>query len=129
MKKTLFTLLLAGLTTTACHRQTFEEQVLDDVKHFNTKEAPKRMDMITTLDSMAYDSETLTLCYFYTIEGDIELARLAADKFPQVLKDNVRTSIPLKPHKEHGLNLYFKYLSQQTGETLIECTFTPEDYK
>ena len=128
MKQILLTLLLAGATLTACHRHTFEEQILDDVNNFNTKEAPKRMDMITTLDSMAYDSDSQTLSYFYTIEEEIGIESLAGDEFKRVLGEHVRTSIPLKAYKEHGLNFHFKYLSQKSGKPLVECTFTPEEY-
>jgi hypothetical protein len=130
MKKTIFIALTLAFTLTGCKKQTFEDRVIADVEHFNTKEAPKHMDVYTTLDSMNYDKSTQTIGYYYTVNGiadDVEL--FPAAPFRQQLLQNVRSSLQLKPHKEHGCNFRYCYLSQTTGRPLLDVTFTPEDYK
>ena len=69
MKKTIFIALALAFTLTGCKKQTFEDRVIADVEHFNTKEAPKHMDVYTTLDSMSYDKSTQTIGYYYTVNG------------------------------------------------------------
>ena len=112
----------------ACHKQTFDERVQFEVEQFNKKEAPKRLDMYTTFDSMAYDTQTLTLSYFYTIEGDVEASMFPIDAMKEELLGNMRNSIQLKTHKEHGLSFRYVYFLQKTGKPFLDCTFTPEDY-
>ncbi|MBQ8051453.1 MAG: hypothetical protein IJ197_07770 [Bacteroidaceae bacterium] len=129
MKQAIFTLLLAAVALTACHRQTFEEQVVEDINHFNQKESPKRMDMFTTLDSMSYDPALQLISYYYTVEGEADCDILSAESIESVLLENLRSSIPLKAYKEHGMRFHYVYLSRLTGKPRVECTFTPEDYQ
>jgi len=128
MKKTLLLLTTIAAVFSACHKQTFDEQVLADVEKFNTQEAPKRIDDYTTFDSMVYDTKNLTLSYFYTIEGDIDPSIFPTDALREELFDNVRNSIHFKPYKEHGLNFHYIYFLQKTRKPVFDCIFTPEDY-
>ena len=126
----LFVLLSAiVLTFTGCRKQTFDERVAAEVEHFNTKEAPKRLDSATTFDSMSYDPSQLLLSYHYTIETDIPLEQFPKEDIKQELLRNLRQSIQLKTHKEHGLLFRYRYVVQPSGEELIDCTFTPEEYQ
>ncbi len=123
-------LILLTLTTLAsCKKQSFDEQVLQDIEDFNQKDAPKRLDPNTTFDSIQYDIHSRTLSYFYTIEGDISLDDLPIEDMQQVLLNNIRSSIQFKAHKEHGVNFHYIYIDGKTGKAFINCTFTPEDYK
>ena len=130
MKKTLFIIIALAFTLTGCKKQTFEERVMADVENFNKKEAPKKMDIYTTLDSMNYEPATQTIGYYYTISGIADDPDMfPADAFRQQLVQNVRSSLQLKPHKEHACNFHYCYFSQSTGRPLLDVTFTPEDYK
>jgi len=119
----------AALVLTGCKKQTFDERVQAEVDHFNEKEAPKRLDSITTFDSMQYDSKQLLLSYFYTLKTDLPMDLFPKEDVKQELLRNLRQSLQLKTHKEHGLLFRYKYILSPSGETLIDCTFTPEDYK
>jgi len=129
MKKTYLLMAVAALVLAGCKKQTFDERVLAEVEHFNTKEAPKRLDNSTTFDSMQYDASQLKLSYFYTIEADIPADLFPREDIKQELLRNLRQSLQLKAHKEHGLTFHYKYIEQPAGVTIIDCTFTPEDYK
>ncbi|MDE7167011.1 MAG: hypothetical protein K2O17_08305 [Bacteroidaceae bacterium] len=127
MKKTVFLVIGMAVCLSACRKQTFEERVAQEVKEFNEKEAPKRQDMYTMFDSMTFVPKQQTLSYYYTVEGDGE------QLFPaELMKENilkgVRSSLALKSHKEHGLNLQYKYYGKSSGKVLMDVTFTPEDY-
>ena len=113
----------------ACKKQSFEEQIMQDVKHFNEKEAPKQLDPVTTYDSIGYDTESHTLSYYYTIEGNFDQSAFPTDDVKQLLLDNLRSSIQYKQHKEHGLSFHYVYIYKETGEALIDCTFSKEDYR
>ena len=119
----------AALVLTGCKKQTFDERVQAEVDHFNEKEAPKRLDSITTFDSMQYDSKQLLLSYFYTLKTDLPMDLFPKEDVKQELLRNLRQSLQLKTHKEHGLLFRYKYILSPSGDTLIDCTFTPEDYK
>jgi len=129
MKKIFLLMATAALVLTGCKKQTFDERVQAEVDHFNEKEAPKRLDSITTFDSMQYDSKQLLLSYFYTLKTDLPMDLFPKEDVKQELLRNLRQSLQLKTHKEHGLLFRYKYILSPSGETLIDCTFTPEDYK
>lgn len=129
MKQTFLLLAVATLLLTGCKKQTFDERVQAEVEHFNLKEAPKRIDAATTFDSMQYDASQLRLSYFYTVETDIPIDLFPREDIKQELLRNLRQSLQLKTHKEHGLLFHYRYILQPSGETIVDCTFTPEDYK
>ena len=129
MKKNFLFLSVLLLSLTGCKKETFDERVEAEVMQFNKKEAPKRLDTYTTFDSMTYDRNTLELGYYYTIESDADISIFPKDKMREELLRNLRTSIQLKQHKERGLIFRYKYYLKRTGETIIDCTFTPEEYK
>jgi hypothetical protein len=129
MRKIFLLMATAALVLTGCKKQTFDERVQAEVDHFNEKEAPKRLDSITTFDSMQYDSKQLLLSYFYTLKTDLPMDLFPKEDVKQELLRNLRQSLQLKTHKEHGLLFRYKYILSPSGETLIDCTFTPEDYK
>ncbi|MBQ9559908.1 MAG: hypothetical protein IJ762_02335 [Bacteroidaceae bacterium] len=130
MKKTYLPLLIAAMALASCHKQTFDERVMEDVNHFNEKEAPKQIDLYTSFDSMRYEKETQTVSYFYTISGDADSEELFASKEIEMeLLKNLRNSIQLKPHKEHGMQFHYRYISNEHGTPLLDVTFTPDDYK
>ena len=129
MKRIIIIAAVAVMLMAGCKKQTFNERVLVEVEYFNTKEAPKRLDAATTFDSMQYDANEMLLTYFYTIETDVPADQLPREEVKQELLRNLRHSLQLKSHKEHGVLFHYRYILQPAGETLVDCTFTPEDYK
>lgn len=128
MMKRVFTVVFIAISLSACHKQTFDDQVLADVEHFNQKEAPKQLDPYTTFDSMAYDASNLTLTYFYTLNADVDASLFPTEEARDHLLDNLQNSIQMKTYKEHGLNFRYLFIWHETGLPLLDCTFTPDDY-
>ena len=129
MKKTFLFLSIFILGLASCKKQSFDDRVEAEVEQFKKKEAPKRLDIYTTFDSMTYDRTTLVLGYYYTIDSDADVSIFPKEEMRNELLRNLRSSIQLKNHKEHGLSFRYKYYLKRTGETIIDCTFTPEEYK
>lgn len=129
MKQTFIILAAATLVLASCRKQTFDERVQAEVEFFNVKEAPKRLDTATTFDSMQYNVQQKTISYFYTVQTDIPIDQFPREDMKQELLHNLRHSIQLKAHKDHGLLFHYHYILQPSGDTLIDCTFTPEEYK
>lgn len=113
----------------ACHKQTFDDRVADEVKHFNTTEAPKRLDPLTTFDSMSYDRDAQMLTYFYTMSKDVDVNLLPMEEFHHSLLNNLRNSLTLKAHKDHGISFHYVYFLEGSGKRVIDCSFDAEDYK
>lgn len=129
MKKIFPLIACAAVIFTACHKQTFDERLIAETKQFNKKEAPKRLDEFTLFDSMSYDIDSQMLTYYYTMSNQIDEQVLPVDVFQQKLLENLRTSLTLKSHKDHNINFRYVYYHEGTGQRLIDCIFTPEDYK
>ncbi len=128
MKKTFIFVIAALATFTSCKKQTFEDRVAEEVEYFNKNEAPKRQDPISVFDSMTFERQTLTVGYYYTVEG------IGEEQFPlELMKENVlkniRASIQLKTHKEHKVNFRYVYLAKSNKKVLMDETYTAEDYK
>ncbi|MBP1531560.1 MAG: hypothetical protein ILA39_05480 [Bacteroidaceae bacterium] len=129
MRKIFLLMATATLLLTGCKKQTFDERVQTEVENFNLKEAPKQLDPYTSFDSMRYDADIHTVHYYYTVSGDADGDLFPAEELKQQLVSNVRNSLQLKAHKEHGLSFHYVYQSQSSGLSLIDCTVKPEDYK
>lgn len=116
----------------SCGKESFEERVSREVKDFNEKEAPKRVDQYTTMDSMTWNIQKRTITYYYTMSGIADDPTLITDEVKEAmhdqLLDNIRVSIQLKPYKEQGLNFEYKYFSKKSGKTLYRARFTTKDY-
>ncbi len=129
MKRNILAIIaLLTLFCTACHKETFEDRVAKEVEYFNHNEAPKRQDPISVFDSMSFDRSTLTISYFYTVEGDGE-ALFPTDLMQDNVLKNLRSSLQLKEHKEHGCNFRYVYHGASNGASLLDVTFSPKDYK
>ncbi len=130
MKKGIIASAFLGglLLAASCHRQTFEDSVAQEVENFNKNEAPKRQDPVSVFDSMNFDRQSLTISYFYTVEGEGETLFPAELLKESVLK-TLRSSIQLKEHKERGYNFRYVYNAKSDGHTLMDVTFTKKEYK
>lgn len=122
-------MVLCALALSACKKQSFDDAVLAEVEQFNTKEAPKRIDPFTTFDSMRYDRNSLRITYFYSVETDMDINQFPTEEMKAELLKNLHTSIQLKAHKERGLLFHYLYLRKGNNEKILDCTFSPEDYR
>lgn len=133
MTKTLFFVLLAAVSLSACRKQSYEEKVMQDMENYNRKEAPKRMDQVTMLDSLVFDPDSRTIVYYYTLEGMADDETLFTDDIRQQQHDgllnNLKGSIQLRSYKEHELNFEYRYYSKKSGHLIMKFQFSADDYK
>ena len=128
MKK-LFYIVLSALLLTAC-QESFEDRCAREAKEFTLKKCPARINTTTTIDSMTFDKQTLTVCYYYTLSGNADNAMAIKQANPrETLLNEVKNSVALKGAREHGYNIRYIYYSEANkGLVLFEATFNPDDY-
>ena len=128
MKK-FFYIVLSALLLTAC-QESFEDRCAREAKEFTLKKCPARINTTTTIDSMTFDKQTLTVCYYYTLSGNADNAMAIKQANPrETLLNEVKNSVALKGAREHGYNIRYIYYSEANkGLVLFEATFNPDDY-
>lgn len=128
MKK-FFYIVLSALLLTAC-QESFEDRCAREAKEFTLKKCPARINTTTTIDSMTFDKQTLTVCYYYTLSGNADNAMAIKQANPrETLLNEVKNSVALKGAREHGYNIRYIYYSEANkGLILFEATFNPDDY-
>ena len=128
MKK-FFYIVLSALLLTAC-QESFEDRCAREAKEFTLKKCPARINTTTTIDSMTFDKQTLTVCYYYTLSGNADNAMAIKQANPrETLLNEVKNSVALKGAREHGYNIRYIYYSEANkGLVLFEATFNPNDY-
>lgn len=124
----LCTLIVCG----ACKQETKDEQFKKEFEQFTQKECPKYVDLCILLDSTIYDIKSRTLNYHYTLEDELDHDTIYDEKAKNLFHENIlkslKTSIQHKPYKDEGITFRYIYRSNSTGKTLLELTFTAEQY-
>lgn len=129
-----FTLMIASLSLVlaACHKETFDERVARECKEYTAKYCPAEMDESMKLDSLSYDMKEKVLTHSYRLSGTLAADSIYTESVCQTMEevvlDDLRESISLRPYKEAGLTFRFVYYSDQSGHMLMEFFFTPKDY-
>ena len=128
MKKIVY-LLLATCLLTAC-QESFEDRCAREAKEFTLKKCPAVINETTVIDSMTFDKQTLTVCYYYTLSGSADNEMAIKQTNPrELLLNEVKNATALKATREHGYNIRYVYRSKaMDGRLLYETTFTSDDY-
>ena len=129
MKKTIFILLLSGLIA-AC-QESLEDKCAREAREYTEKKCPAPIGENVVIDSMAFDRQTRTLHYYYTmnVSTDSEAAINTSDAY-KLLLSQIRNATSIKDYKDAGYNFAYTYRSaKDKAKILFEATFTPKDYK
>ena len=117
-------LLYAGvllLSLSACHK-SLEDRAAQECKEYTEKKCPTPVVNDTRMDSMAYEPQTRTIHYYYSIynEGDNK-ANVEANKqlLQQILLNGIKTDTASKLYKEAGFNFRFTYRSGKNPKTIL----------
>lgn len=131
MKQLLY-IAVSAVLLLSCGRKSFEDQMIEQAADFTQKQCPKDMDSYTTIDSMKFNKDTRTIHYFYTLKGQLDdtitLTSGVKEDFRENMLVKLRDDLSLKKQKEEKLIFAYHYMSQKSGKTLLEVSFTPEDY-
>lgn len=131
-KKIIIYTLLACCALTSCTRKSYEDQIAEAAAEFTQKQCPREIDNFTTIDSMVFDRDSLTIHYYYTLRDKLDdkkyLTPSVVEDFEENMLMKLRGDIHLKKEKEYGLTFAYHYISASTGKTLFELVFTKKDY-
>ena len=127
---TIFACLAMAMAS--CHKESFDERVARECQEYTAQYCPAEMDENTVLDSLTYDIPQKTLTHAYRLRGSLANDSLYTGAvnlaMEEIVLDDLRESISLRPYKEAGLTFRFVYYSDQSGHKLLEYFFTPKDY-
>lgn len=133
VKHALFITLSGTFMLAACQKTSFEERVEKEVSEFNQRDAGRRIDEYTIMDSMSFDASTLTLGYHYTLEGEADDSTLITGELRQKNREsllgNIRGSIAMREYKEQGCTFLYVYSSRRTGMVMMKEEISPKDYR
>lgn len=131
MKKILLPVLMATVLV-ACHHTTLEEQAKQVADDYTTRNCPTPVQDNQRTDSVAFDPNTLTFSYYYTLvdkADNKELIDKSKSKIASTLLSQLRENTNMKVYKDAAYNFHYVYRSGSTGDILYEKTFTKKEYK
>lgn len=131
MKKLLLA-LLAVTTLTACKHENMEDRAYREAREFTRKYCPTPVRDYTRTDSMAFDPQTRTLVYYYSLMNEADNERvieLNKDKMHQNLLNGLINATNLKAYKDASFNFRYVYHSGSNPQKILyEASFAKKDY-
>ncbi len=129
MKKTIFAAMAALLALTAC-QESLEDRAAREAKEYTVKNCPAQIEENITIDSLAFDRSTHTMCYYYTLMGAADNKEAIENSNPRdVLLKSIRNSTSVKTYKDAGYSFKYTYFSaKDKGKVLYTVTFKKGDY-
>ena len=127
MQKIILAFLLLCLVS--C-QESLEDRCDREAREFTKKNCPVALNEEMTLDSMSFNKNTLTLNYYYTVNGTLDDAEALekADARKMLLKE-LRNTTSIKNYKDAGYKFSYTYWSaSKKGKTVASYTFTQKDY-
>ena len=124
MKK--FWILAAICTLLVGCRESLEDRCAREAKEYTEKNCPMRMDKNIILDSMAFERDTHTLHYYYTLtdfaDQDGIMEKVDARG---ALKEELKNSTNLRVYKENKFRFAYTYRSEKDPKKIrLEVIFT-----
>ena len=130
MKKTLF-ILLALVAFISC-QESIDKRLAREAEDYTRKNCPVTVGDNIVNDSMTYNSSKKTVCYHYTLSGNLDTT-FTEDQKKQVSEkmiEGLRNATNLKMYKEKNISFRYIYRSSKDKNKIVfERTFTSKDYK
>lgn len=129
MKKIILPMLVA-MCLVSC-QESLEDRCAREAKKYTEKKCPAPVGENTTIDSLVFDKQTHTMCYYYTLSGIADDKDVIDKANPRnALLQEVRNTTSTKTYKDAGYNFKYIYFSQKNrGTVLFQTLFTAKDYK
>ena len=118
-----------SILLTGC-RESLEDRCAREAKEYTEKNCPTKMDNNIILDSMAFERDTHTLHYYYTLTGfaDRDSVMEQVDAVG-ALKEDLKNSTSLRVYKENKYRFAYTYRSEKDPKKIrLEVVFTDKDY-
>ena len=128
MKK-LWIIAAIGILLTGC-RESLEDRCAREAKEYTEKNCPAKMDNNITLDSMAFERDTHTLHYYYTLTGFADRDGVMEEvDAVGALKQDLKNSTTLRVYKENKYRFAYTYHSAKDPKKIrLDVVFTDKDY-
>lgn len=129
MKKMILSLAVLSMLA-ACH-ESLEDRCAREVKEYTQKKCPAMIAETVRIDSLAFEKDTHTVHYYYTLIGKVDNARVVAMNNPRKsLIKEVKNATSMETYKDAGYSFSYTYWSEShPGQKLFETTITQKDYK
>lgn len=128
-------LLCLGLTlglATGCHHESLPEQLARQCRENTNKICPVKVAEDTMLDSMAFDTHSHTLYYYYSLHNYLDSDSLytpqVVDAHRGTLISELRNSVTLMDAKRARANFSCVYLSASNGRQLMRYDIQANEY-
>ena len=97
---------------------------------YTQKNCPAQLSETLIMDSMAFEAETHTIAYYYTLTGAADsVGAINKDEARQGLLTALKNTTSMLAYKEEGYNFAYIYRSQKDPKTILfETVFTKNDY-
>ena len=119
-----FCILLVGC------RESLEDRCAREAKEYTEKNCPSKIDKNVILDSMAFERDTHTLHYYYTLTGFADRDSVMEEiDAVGALREDLKNSTTLRVYKENKYRFAYTYHSEKDPQkVLMEVAFTDKDY-
>ena len=129
-----FSVLFAVLTLmSACKYETYFDKIQRQAKEYTELKCPYHIDEYTIMDSKEFSIEDTTLIFNYTVRDKLDdksiYTSLLIEEFREKTLMSLKGDLSSKAMKEKGIKFSYRYRSESSGETLLDITFTREDYE
>ena len=127
MKKTI--ILAAATVCLAACQESLEDRAAREAQEFTRKNCPVQVTEVLTNDSLAFDRQTLTLHYFYTLSGAADTTAIQQTDLRSDMVKQLKGTTSVRPFKEAGYNFMYTFHSAKNkGKVLYEVNITKKDY-
>ncbi len=129
MKKTL--LLLTPLLLFAACQESLEKRAARVMQEYSDKNCPMQLNEYIVMDSCAFETDSHTLHYYYTLMGEMDNdSTLNTAGMRDMLVGALKNETSTRVYKEAGYSFKYTYFSQtKPGKIIFEATMTKEDYE
>ncbi|MBP5376012.1 MAG: hypothetical protein J6Y38_06745 [Bacteroidaceae bacterium] len=119
---------------TSCQERK-AETFAREAKEYTDKTCPLMMDDFTRIDSVVFighDDRIGDMVMYYTLFLDDESRKVVMDNLGELADMNLkelRNSVRFTKYREAGVEFTYIYHDEATGDKIMECHFTKEDYE
>ena len=126
MSRKLFFIAAALLFITSCQK-SLEERAADDASEYTRRECPRKIADNILQDSMAFDKDTKTILYYYTLSGPLDNKQQLEsryDEYNRKFAEGIKSTPALKVYVDAGFGFSYVYRSEKTDSILLQLNIT-----
>lgn len=128
MRKSTYIITVLAFIASSCH-ESIEKRAAREADEYTKKNCPVMIAENIVNDSMTFDSNTRTVSYHYSLNGNADTSLINRTDIKKALLQSVVNATNLRAYKEAGFKFRYAYYStKHKGQKLLDVTFTEKDY-